>query len=141
MGYLYNSQTLEGAYVSGVSLAHGQVCNRQHLWTYAAGISEQENGYSACPCDSLSIRTLAPDFIGLDYICESRVNTGTLRSMFNNHLFVDDPLWDGEGCTPNSTCCQFNNPPWFTRNLRNPTTDDIKLRLCTEGFRYAEDIA
>ena len=29
-----------------------------------------------------------------------------------------------------STCCQFNNPPWFCKDLPQPTTDDIELRLC-----------
>ena len=42
----------------------------------------------------------------------------------------DDPLWDGDGCTANSTCCSFNNPPYFIKSLDNPTTDDIELRMC-----------
>ena len=42
----------------------------------------------------------------------------------------DDPLWDGDGCHSSSTCCTFNNPPYFTNYLDNPTTDDIELRLC-----------
>ena len=29
-----------------------------------------------------------------------------------------------------STCCSFNNPPYFTKQLSNPTTDDIEARIC-----------
>ena len=27
-------------------------------------------------------------------------------------------------------CCEMNNPPYFTKQLTNPTTDDIEARLC-----------
>ena len=42
----------------------------------------------------------------------------------------DDPLWDGQACTSTSTCCSFNNPPYFTKQLSSPTTDDIEARIC-----------
>ena len=41
-----------------------------------------------------------------------------------------DPLWDGKGCGPTNTCCSFNHPPWFVKNLPSPTTDDVEMRLC-----------
>ena len=41
-----------------------------------------------------------------------------------------DPLWDGKGCGPTNTCCSFNNPPWFIKNLHSSTTDDVEMRLC-----------
>ena len=50
-------------------------------------------------------------------------------------FYPDDPLWDGSGCTTSSTCCSFNNPPYFTKQLPNPTSDDIEARLC----RYESD--
>ena len=31
--------------------------------------------------------------------------------------YVDNPLWDGEGCVPQSSCCEFNHPPWFCTSL------------------------
>jgi hypothetical protein len=40
----------------------------------------------------------------------------------------------------NSTCCQFNNPPWFTKNLPTLTTDAIELRICTNSRIIAEDV-
>ncbi len=51
-------------------------------------------------------------------------------------------IWDGAGCGGTSTCCQFNNPPWFCKQLPQPTTDDIELRLCAVGlYTNDEDIA
>ncbi len=44
----------------------------------------------------------------------------------------DDPLWDGAGCGPTSSCCQLNNPPWFCVSFPEPTTDDLELRICTD---------
>ena len=41
-----------------------------------------------------------------------------------------DPLWDGQGCGPTSSCCTFNSPPWFNVQLSSPTTDDIEVRIC-----------
>ena len=47
---------------------------------------------------------------------------------YANQWYTSDPLWDGEGCGGNSTCCEFNNLPWFYKDLPQPTTDDIELR-------------
>ena len=117
--------TIDGAYVSGVSLTHGSP--RQHIWTFAAGISEDEpTRDDACPCDA-TISINIPPFVGGDYFCESGVNIGYASYGL---LYPDDPLWDGKGCTSTSTCCEFNNPPYFTKQLSNPTTDDIEARLC-----------
>ena len=55
-------------------------------------------------------------------------------------FYPDDPLWDGEGCGQNSTCCSFNNPPWFSKQLSSPTTDDVEIRLCANQRRSDEDI-
>ena len=115
--------TIDGAYVSGVSLTHGSP--RQHIWTFAAGISEDEpTRDDACPCDA-TINISIPPFVGGDYFCESGRN-----SSYRPSFAEADPLWDGKGCTSSSTCCEFNNPPYFTKQLTNPTTDDIEARIC-----------
>ena len=114
--------TIDGAYVSGVSLTHGSP--RQHIWTFATGASESDNNFEACPCDSTASINI-PSFVGSDFFCESGVNSGS-----PNDFHSDDPLWDGEGCSSSSTCCSFNNPPYFTKQLPSPTTDDIEVRLC-----------
>ena len=69
----------------------------------------------------------SPLFVGNDYFCES----GHTTSSFSGFpvLFPNDPLWDGEGCV-SSTCCELNNPPWFTKTLPSTTSDDIELRIC-----------
>ena len=45
--------------------------------------------------------------------------------------YTADPLWDGERCGETSTCCDFNSPLWFCKDLPQ-STDDIELRLCTD---------
>ena len=115
--------TIEGAYVSGVSLTHGSP--RQHIWTFAAGSSEDRSTRDdACPCDA-SINITIPPFVGGDYFCESGVNSSSTIG-----FHPDDPLWDGEGCSSSSSCCSFNNPPYFTKQLPSPTSDPIEARLC-----------
>ena len=117
--------TIDDAYVAGVSLTHGSP--RQHIWTFAAGATEDQPLWNdACPCDA-TISISIPPFVGGDYFCESGVNIGYTSYRL---LYPDDPLWDGEGCASTSTCCEFNNPPYFTKKLPNPTTDDIEARLC-----------
>ena len=115
--------TIDGAYVSGVSLTHGSP--RQYIWTFAAGAGETlRDQPDACPCDA-SISISIPGFVGTDYFCESGRNTGP-SPVFS----PDDPLWDGQGCGLSSTCCSFNTPPYFTKHLPTPTTDDIEARIC-----------
>jgi hypothetical protein len=75
--------------------------------------------------------------VGDNFFCESG-----LHSSWSNQyiLYPDDVLWDGQNCTSNSTCCQLNNPPWFTKNLTSATTDDIELSLCTVFVPSKEDV-
>ena len=115
--------TIERAYVSGVSLTHGSP--RQHIWTFAAGASEDlPTRVDICPCDA-SINITVPPFVGGDYFCESGANSGSVSGFYQY-----DPLWDGQGCSSSSTCCSFNNPPYFTKQLPSPTSDPIEARLC-----------
>ena len=37
-------------------------------------------------------------------------------------------IWDGAGCGVTGTCCSFNTPPWFTKQLPSSTDDPIELR-------------
>ena len=115
--------TIDGAYVAGVSVTHGHP--RKHIWTFAAGTKETGYDiYEACPCDT-GVTTHVPTFVGTDYFCESGVNAGSWAG-----FHPDDPLWDGQNCTSSSTCCSFNTPPYFVKQLPTPTTDDIEARLC-----------
>ena len=130
---------IDDQYVSGVSLTHGRSGSREHIWTFAAGLAE--SGYTLlnfrCPCDT-SRNDFVPSFVGNDYFCESGVNSDWIYDRYI--FFPDDPLWDGQNCRANSTCCEFNNPPWFTKTLNASTTDDIELRICTTYLTSLEDI-
>ena len=133
----YHTQGIDSYYVGGVSLTHGGAGSRQHIWTFAAGLTEVDTGYVVrmCPCDTHNY-DLVPAFVGDDFFCESGINS-QWRGQFKLN---PDVLWDGQNCTFNSTCCQFNNPPWFTKNLTNATTDDIELRICTDSSPRNDDI-
>ena len=133
------STSLEGMYVDGVSLTHGAPGSRQHIWTFVA--SAYETGASdnyICPCTSTAPwpREI-PSFIGNNYFCETG-NRGS--GVPNDVIYADDPLWDGSGCGSSSSCCEFNNPPWFCATLPQPTTDDLELRICRDSDSNNEDI-
>ena len=129
------SLTIDDYYVDGISLTHGQ-SPRQHIWTFAAAIDETRSSPSVCPCTrpDITYTGVVPPFIGQDYFCE----TGS-RDRLQHIFYPDDPLWNGQGCGGNSTCCSFNNPPWFCKQLPQPTTDDIELRLCGDENTNNED--
>ncbi len=136
--YSNRAVTIDDVYVDGVSLTHGQN-PRKHIWTFANAVDEVYSNQWVCPCTKTDTpyTGVVPPFIGNDYFCD----TGS-RYRYANQFYSDDPLWDGAGCGGTSTCCQFNNPPWFCKQLPQPTTDDIELRLCADGsFSADEDIA
>ena len=59
----------------------------------------------------------------------------------NLNVLHGDPLWDRAGCGTQSTCCSFNSPPWFYKQLPETATDDIEMRVCHDQARNDEDIA
>ena len=124
----------EPSYVDGISLTHGQ-SPRTHIWTFAAGVNQVRTDRFGCPCNQQNMLTL-PAFLGQDYFCDSGVPTGIQHGVF----FPSDPLWDGQGCVPQSACCSFNNPPWFSNEQLVPTTEDIELRLCFDESNTGENI-
>ena len=68
--------------------------------------------------------------------CETGITSGHVNGYFYPN---GDPLWDGEGCGSNSSCCTFNSPPWFNVQLSSPTTDDIEVRICGDQGIGDED--
>ena len=141
MHLLVNLTTsIQVTYVDGISLTHGSP--RQHIWTFAAARDERaiDNHASKCPCiinTEADLMNRPPEFVGSDYFCDTSSENGAIT----NGLFLrDDPLWDGAGCGPRSTCCIFNNPPWFYKQLPQPITDDIEMRVCRDEDARYEDI-
>ena len=139
--YAIGNQGIDGYYVDGVSLTHGGAGSRQHICTFAAGLSEEGTSFlaSKCPCDIYNDASV-PAFVGDKLFCESGFHSFWSSSSSQFIFYPNDVLWDGQNCTSNSTCCQLNNPPWFTRNLTNATTDDIELRICTNNVPRSEDV-
>ena len=117
-----NLSSLDDAYVDGISVTYGQQ-PRNHIWTLAAVGGTIGNHY--CPCIDSTFTT--PPFVNNDYFCEQ----GTPHRDYLGNLLADNPLWDGHGCRGSSTCCEFNNPPWFCKQLPEPTTKDIEIRILT----------
>ena len=81
----------------------------------------------------------------ISYLHSSRTTTSVILetlvlAMNLITYYSDDPLWDGAGCGEISTCCQFNNPPWFYSTLPQATTGDVEVHLCHgEGSLSTED--
>ncbi len=117
-------------YVFGVSLTHG-LNSRKHIWTFAGASDETSNNYSyKCPCINTALTSSRfPSFVRNDYFCDTAYS-----SHFPNYspfpLQVNDPLWDGKGCGRTNTCCSFNSPPWFIKQLPSPTKDNVEMRVC-----------
>ena len=112
-------------YFEGLSITHGSP--RQHIWTYAAGLTDSGNSGSNCPCAVIGGQN-PPLFVGSQYYCESGAGT----SWSGNQYYLSDILWDGAGCSASNSCCSDPNLPWFYRQLDHTTKDDIEARLCTD---------
>ena len=69
--------------------------------------------------------------MGDDYFCEAG-NEDYTKSLSDTGL-QPKSLWDGSDCL----CC--DNSPWFYKQLPQPTTDDIEMRVCQT--ERAENIA
>ena len=119
--------TVNDDYFNGVAVMHGSP--RQHIWTFANGGAENWHNLDdtgLCPCDGANLVSIPP-FVGEDYFCEAGfINPHPNREV----LLVNDILWDGMDCHSSSTCCSLHNPPYFTKTLNTPTTNDIELRMC-----------
>ena len=121
-----NNYNIENNYVDGVSVTYGQQGHRRHIWTFVGAISENSRGNSVCPCTSSSGNIRIPPWVGTDYFCES----GTVTAQ-EGVFYQQDPLWDGKGCGGTSTCCRYNQPQWFCKQLSETTSANIEVRLMT----------
>ena len=108
------------------------------FWTFAAAYDERRSDRIVCPWTKTDTSYMVPPFIGQDYfrICDTGSRYATPARFYHA-----DPLWDGSGCGSTSSCCGFNNPPWFCKQLPQPTTDDIEMRVCVNELSSSEDVA
>ena len=138
------NQGIDGCYVNGLSLTHGAPGSRQHIWTFASGLYAGGGSSGSwpnlrCPCDNGNTDP-SPPFVGNDYFCDSVLTANNWNVNWRRFL-PNATLWDGQVCEGGGSCCQLNNPPWFTKNLTTPTTDGIELRLCLTHTSYFSDVA
>ena len=136
--FFRSSQNIESVYVNGLSLTHGKVLARQHVWTFAGGVAENSTTFRAewCPCDHGT--SPVPTFVGSNYYCESGNNGPWVNGQFV--FYPDDQLWDGKDCIPRSSCCK-NTKPYFVTELGCTTSDDLEARLCSVYERRLSDVA
>ena len=139
------SRTIDDLYVDGVSITHGSN-PREHVWSFAAAFNEEYSGPGqfTCGCTNtanpFSASYVVPPFVGNDYFCDTGSVVDPRPCTFPDDILTADPLWDGEGCGSNSTCCELNNPPWFCKTLPQPTTDDIEVRICYSETRGQDGV-
>ncbi len=129
-----DGQGLEGNYLDGISLTYGRHGSRMHIWSFTITSSLSSSTRSSCPCidSTRPWSEVIPSFIGNNYYCDT--GNPTLATA-KNQYYTDNPVWDGLGCSANSTCCTANNPPWFHTELTVPTSDPVEARLCTNAKR------
>ena len=127
-----NNNDINGAYIDGISLTHGNP--RNHIWSFIAGYQESVS-YSRCPCGTVN-RKSSSSFVGNDYFCESGVPFPIKYKFYPN-----DPLWDGKGCgSIEQPCCWVPGLPWFHKTFHYTTTDYIEMRLCCDEGTNNEDV-
>ena len=123
--YREGNEGIDGTYVDGVSITHGQA-PRRHIWTYAIGVSGRGGG----PCPR-SGGAQPPEFVGQSYFC----STGTPASDFQAvRQFYPIRLWSNLlGNCP-------ENDLYFCVILPEPTTDDLEIRVLADEPLSNEDV-
>ncbi len=124
-------------YVDGVSLTHGRNPRKHILDIILLMQFVAMNARWVCPCTKTYIpyTGVAPPFVGNDYDC--LCDTGSrymhcCKIHCCKSVLQRGPTMGWSWMWGTSTCCQFNNPLWFCKQLPQPTTDDIELRLCAD---------
>ena len=129
-------------FLDGLVLIRDFPNDPEHIWTFAAGARQQvltSPPGSHCPClvgeveFEMTVGAIF-GFLNGHFFCESALPdigeaSPTLPPLVGD-IVASDPLWDGLGCNPNSNCCNFGTPPYFTRVLEGAKDSDIQARLC-----------
>ena len=110
---------LNGNYVDGISLTHGGM-NEHHIWTLTAIVNFVHRSDICSVCGSNK-----PSYVGMDYSCDV---LGTRACKIG---CSPRQIWGSGQCIGNNT---------FYKNLMQPTSDNIKMRVCTDQAEDDEDI-
>ncbi len=125
----FRTLSIDGVYVGGVSLTHGQspLNTSGHLLMHLMRLG------LVAPAQDLTSPTL-------ELYLYSSVKTTSVIQEADTHMVLSSTLMIQSGMRGYQyTCCEFNNPPWFCKQLPQPTTDDIELRLCGNEDTNDED--
>ena len=110
--------SINNNYVDGISLTHGSI-NKYHIWTLSAIVNFATN-----PTDICSVcASNKPSYVGMDYSCD------VVDQCKDN--CSPRQIWGSGHCIGNNT---------FYKNLMQPTSDDIDMRVCTDQAENDEDI-
>ena len=128
-------RSINGPYVDGVSITYGTP--RKHIWTYAIGFSHRfEHTVPVnCPCSEFPGQ-LPPSFVHDNYYCES----GSELHPDPGVSYTNDPVWDGDGCSSENSCCSEPSLPWFYRQIPLTASEDIEIRICRDQESGDEDV-
>ena len=129
--------TIDHAYVSGLSITYGPQNGRNHIWTYVGWFQESESHNCNCPC-AANPGASSPPFVGQDLYCESATRYPPPHPPSPQSWYTNNTLWDGEGCYSGSSCCDNPLAPWFRRTLKEKTTEDIEVRWCNGQWHIYE---
>lgn len=110
----FHDLSIEESYVEGISVTIGKN-PRRHIWSFAAGV---------CPCFNSR-----PPFVRNNFFCDG-------VSFSRCEGFCNVVLWDGAGCLPPFV----DRPPYFIKELSQPTSEEIEFRVCRDSRRDDEDI-
>ena len=92
---------MTGVYIDGISLTHGAAGSRQHLLLHSMNVVVSMSTYVLAQTPTQTGDT------------KYRPSSETIISVtlailhgpgYSTDIYQDDPLWDGEGCGPSSTC-------------------------------------
>ena len=129
--------SIESPYVSGLSLTHGLVGQRKHVWTFASAHDETVRNFdTTCPCTNPAFiwTYQLHSYVGVSYFC----NTGVI------------PVYPVTHSTRTTLCgmarAVVHLAPaavlivlQFCEHLKHHTSDDLELRLCSYWGSYLED--
>ena len=106
-------------YLDGVSLVQSSQEPEklgQHIWSFAADFRRHPNFRPMCPCSGAPSRN-PPAFVGNNYFCDFYPGNGL--------------LWDGQDCVSALSCCNYNNPPWFSVAMLK-SAENIEACICAD---------
>ena len=124
--YHYPSRSINGPYLDGVSITYG--ITRKHIWSYVIGHSKTvkyDPVSPACPCSQFPGQS-PPSFVHEHYYCES----GRLLDTGLTPYYTDDPVWDGNGCPTENSCCSDPSLPWFYHQIPLTVNKNFEVRIC-----------